>query len=97
MGPKTNKIMLRLDYCGINLLITGSCFPPFVYGFYCQPFFYVIYLSIIGSVSLVVFFVSLFDKIHKPENNGWKSLMYGSLGIFAAFPAIHLGINGFFN
>ena len=32
---KTYKWLIRLDYAGITLLITGSTAPLYVYGFYC--------------------------------------------------------------
>jgi adiponectin receptor len=92
VGVKFNKVFLRLDYAGISLLISGSTFPPFVYGFYCQPKYYILYLSLIGSACLLVFFVSLSDKIHSFEYRKVKSIMYGSLGIFAGGPIFHLVI-----
>ena len=89
--------MQYLDYAGISLLISGSTFPPFVYGFYCNPMNYIIYESIICSACIVVFVVSLFETIHKPEYRKVKGiLLYGSLGIFAALPGIHLLINEYF-
>jgi len=90
MGLRTNSILLRLDYAGICVLIFGSCFPPMVYGFYCQPYYYNLYLSIIGLVSGVVFTVSMMDFIHTEKYRKLKSLMYGGLGIFAGFPVAHL-------
>jgi len=90
ISERANQVLRRLDYAGISILITGSCFPVYVYGFYCKPIFSTIYLSIIGFVSLIVFFVSLTEKIHQPEYNKAKSIMYGALGIFAAVPGIHL-------
>jgi len=90
LSHKANQILLRLDYAGISILITGSCFPPLVYGFYCQPFYSKLYLSIIGVTSVIVFFVSLGDKIHSAPYRKLKALMYGGLGIFAGLPVIHL-------
>jgi len=90
ISDKANQFLRRFDYAGISILITGSCFPVYVYGFYCQPIYSQIYLSIIGFVSLIVFFISLTEKIHQPEYNTLKSIMYGALGIFAAVPAFHL-------
>jgi len=87
---RANQILLRLDYAGVSILITGSCFPPLVYGFYCQPFFSQLYLSIIGFISIIVFFVSLGDKIHSQEYRKIKSVMYGGLGVFAGLPILHL-------
>ena len=33
------KILSRFDYGGISLLVTGSCFPPYYYFFYCEKNF----------------------------------------------------------
>lgn len=90
ISVRANQVLRRLDYAGISILITGSCFPVYVYGFYCQPLYSQIYLSVIGFTSLVVFFVSLTEKIHQPEYGTIKSLMYGALGLFAAVPGTHL-------
>jgi len=93
LSHRANQILLRLDYAGVSILITGSCFPPFIYGFYCMPMWSTIYLSIIGVTSLVVFFVSLTDMIHSEPYRTAKSVMYGSLGILAGLPMIHLVYN----
>jgi len=90
LNQRANQILLRLDYAGVSILITGSCFPCFVYGFYCLPTYAYTYLTVIGITSLVVFFVSLSDKIHTQEMRKVKSIMYASLGAFAAFPMPHL-------
>jgi len=90
LSQRANQILLRLDYAGVSILITGSCFPVFVYGFYCLPTYAYTYLTVIGITSIIVFFVSLGDKIHSQEYRKIKSIMYGSLGVFAAFPMPHL-------
>jgi len=90
LGKRANQILLRLDYAGVSILITGSCFPPVVYGFYCQPIYAYVYLTVIGVTSIVVFIVSLSDYIHTEEYRKLKSLMYGCLGVFAAIPMPHL-------
>ena len=90
LSLKVKTMFLRLDYAGICVLIFGSCFPPCVYGFYCQPTYYQFYLSIIGVTSFTVFVVSMMDFIHTEKYRKIKSLMYGSLGIFSGFPIIHL-------
>jgi adiponectin receptor len=59
MSPRVNRFFLRLDYAGVCLLIAGSTFPLYYYGFYCHSTLAMIYLSIIGFSCLVVFFVSL--------------------------------------
>jgi len=93
LSHRANQILLRLDYAGVSILITGSAFPAFVYGFYCQFIYAKIYLTLIGTTSLIVFFVSLGDKIHSEPYRGLKSIMYGSLGVFAGLPMLHILYN----
>lgn len=90
MSKKACDKMHCLDYAGISLLISGSTFPPFVYSFYCEPIYYIIYETIIGVACLVVFVMALFDTLHLPEYRKLKGILYGSLGIFAGFPIFHL-------
>jgi len=33
ISPKFQNILSRLDYSGISILITGSCFAPNIYGY----------------------------------------------------------------
>lgn len=44
------KLMWRLDYSGITILIVTSFFPPVYYGFMCQPFWRNVYLGITSVV-----------------------------------------------
>jgi len=97
LSNRALQILSRLDYAGISLLITGSCFPPFVYGFYCQPFLSQMYLTCIGVTSVIVFIVSLGDKIHRFEYSTIKSCMYGGLVFFAVLPCVHLTYLNFYS
>ena len=81
---------MRVDYSGISLLILGSSFPPFFYGFYCDPSIRNLYLFIVGMACFSAYFVSIFDFIHTEPWRRVKGAMYGSLGIFAGVPGIHL-------
>ena len=90
MSPYVSKKTQSLDYAGISLLISGSTFPPLVYGFACNPIIYIIYETIICSACIIVFVISLFDILHKPEYWKIKGIVYGSLGTFACAPSIHL-------
>jgi len=93
MSHKVSSVLNRLDFAGISILITGSCFPPMVYGFYCQPFYAILYLSILSIVSLFVFFVMIGNTIHQEKYRHYKGWIWAGNGIFGAFPAIHLVYN----
>jgi adiponectin receptor len=90
MNEKVNKVLLRLDYAGISILIFGSTVGPLYYGFYCQPQFYLIYLVANFIACGTVFIISLCDFIHRDKYRRLKGIMYGSLGVASGLPAFHL-------
>jgi len=59
ISHKAYSVLLRLDYAGVSILISGSTFPLSYYGFYCEPVYAAINISLVGTACLVVFFVSL--------------------------------------
>jgi len=93
MQENVSKILRRIDYSGISILISGSVFPVAAYGFYCTPWIAFAYLSVLTTLSMIVFFLSLGEKFHSDSFRKWKGLIYGSLGITAATPGIHLLIS----
>lgn len=97
ISVRHHKLFLRLDLAGVSLLISGTTFPVFYYGFYCQINVAYFYLSLIGLFSLVVFFISLQDFIHEPKYFSVKPLMYGGLGLLAGVPLFHLLYYEYFN
>jgi predicted membrane channel-forming protein YqfA (hemolysin III family) len=54
------QIFSRLDYAGINVLISGSSFPALYYGMYCNFSLVVFYLIFICALGLTLFIVTLF-------------------------------------
>lgn len=93
MSERIGLALKRIDYAGISILITGSCFPPYVYGFYCQPHYAIFYLTLLSIVSLIAFFASVGGLFTYPKYHKIKGIMYGGLGLFAAVPGIHLVYN----
>ena len=89
-NKKVNDFFQRLDHAGISLVCVGSAFPPFVYTFYCQPFFYKLYLIMFGTASLIVFVVCLFPFIYRPENNKLKGAMFITFVATEFLPVIHM-------
>jgi len=57
---ETYTLTNRFDYAGINLLISGSAFPPFYYGMYCQLAVATLYLTCTIIVASFCFIVCLF-------------------------------------
>ena len=64
-----------------------------VYGFYCQQELAIVYLTILSIASLIVFFVTLGEKIHEEKNRHIKGGMFAGLGLFSGLPIIHLVYN----
>jgi len=93
MPEKLSKLLRRIDYAGISILVTGSIFPITVYGFYCQPWIAAIYLGIGSVLSTGVFFISLGDKFHSEEYRKYKGLLYIALAFISAIPPLHLWAN----
>jgi len=90
---ETYGLLLRFDFAGISLLITGSTFPPLYYGMYCQMAVATIYLTISISAAVICFVVCLFEWIHKLGNEKYRSLLFGTFGMSMFIPLSHLVIN----
>ena len=59
------KLMWRLDYAGITILIVTSFFPPVYYGFMCRPFWRNVYLGITTVVGASI-------PLHRPGWLAWQ-------------------------
>ena len=84
---------MRLDYAGVNILIAGSAFPPLYYGMYCNLAVAAIYLTLICMAGGIIFFISLFQSIHRLENANIKAFMYGGFDLSLSVPLTHLVLN----
>lgn len=60
------QAFIRLDYAGINILITGTSFPVLYYGMYCTPDLAAYYLIFIVTIGLSLFVATLFEFLHRP-------------------------------
>jgi len=78
---KVNKVVSRLDQAVIAFLIAGSTYPPYYYGYYCETGYVILYLTITGSMSCMLFIISLCDFIHTEKWRGVKGILYGGVGI----------------
>ena len=64
---KMNKIVSRLDYAGITILLAGSFYPHIYYAFFCIPGkiyaeFMTLYLSGITGASMFTFCISVIPR-----------------------------------
>ena len=87
------QLFCRLDYAGINLLISGSAFPALYYGMYCTPMLATFYLIFIVTIGLSLFIITLFEYLHRPQNFVLKSCAYGGFGVSLVIPLSHAMIN----
>ena len=88
------KILSRFDYGGISLLVTGSCFPPYYYFFYCEKKFCIFYLIFISIFGITTFCLSLTNNFNSPKMRGFRGKLFLIFGISAGIPIIHLRIFG---
>ncbi|CAL4069310.1 unnamed protein product, partial [Meganyctiphanes norvegica] len=83
------KLFGKLDYCGISLLITGSCVPWFYYVFYCDYISKIVYISMIVILGTLTMVFSLYDKFGTSEYRTMRALSFVIFGMSAAIPAVH--------
>jgi len=93
-GEKTSSILNRIDYAGIAILISGSCYPPYYYGFYCSPFFSIFYIAFITVFSVTVFFCSLKPDFTSPAKRKLRGGLFLGLGLSTAVPFLHIALFG---
>lgn len=89
-----HKILSRFDYGGISLLVTGSCFPPYYYFFYCEPKFSIIYLVFISIFGLTTFCLSLTNNFNSPKMRGFRGKLFLVFGLCAGIPVFHIKLFG---
>ncbi|KAJ9049518.1 hypothetical protein DSO57_1023647 [Entomophthora muscae] len=79
-----------LDYAGIALLIMGSTFPAVYYGFYCEPFFRGIYLSITTTLALSTIVITSNPKYANSEYRHTRVGLFLALAFSGSLPLSHL-------
>ena len=94
VSQKYHEILSRFDYGGISLLVTGSCFPPYYYFFYCETKYCIFYLIFISSFGITTFCLSLTNNFNSPKMRGFRGKLFIIFGLCAGIPIIHIGIVG---
>jgi adiponectin receptor len=84
------EMLVRLDYVGIAALISGSCYPLFVYGFWCEPFFMALYLIFISTLCLSCVILGMMDSFRTREWRFVRTACFMAAGLGNIFPLCHL-------
>lgn len=89
-----HRILSRFDYGGVCLLITGSCYPPYYYFFYCEPKYRTFYLTFMTTLGLTTFGLCLTNGFNLPEKRILRGSSFLTFGICSGIPIIHFFIGG---
>ncbi|EGN92896.1 hypothetical protein SERLA73DRAFT_65012 [Serpula lacrymans var. lacrymans S7.3] len=85
------------DYSGIVVLTVGSFVPCLYYGFYCEPFFQVLYILFIAMAGAGAGYIVLNPEYAKPSHRGARTRVFIGLGLSAVVPVSQLLMShGFF-
>lgn len=83
------RILGKLDYCGISLLISGS-YIPWLYGtFYCNLRHQLMYLFLVLTLGCVSIGLSLWDRFGEPSFRTLRALVFLAFGLSAVVPVLH--------
>ena len=86
---KMYMLCLRVDYCGIALLIIGSYVPWLYYLFYCLRIVQITYISILVILGLTAIITMIAPFFNRPKFRIFRALLFGCVGSFGVIPAFH--------
>ena len=93
---KVYMLCLRVDYCGIALLIIGSYVPWFYYLFYCLRTAQIAYISILTTLGATAIVTMIAPFFNRPKFRIFRALLFGCVGSFGLIPVCHAcGVQGF--
>jgi len=78
-----------MDYAGIVVLIVGSFFPSLYYGFFCDPYFYRLYLTSICIAGGSAAYIVLSPVYATPTYRWARTSVFIALGLGGVVPVIH--------
>lgn len=85
-----SNVFSRLDYAGISILICGSSITWLYFGFYCEFYHRLTYMTTIALLGLLTIVLTLMDKFNRPEYRSFRASTFVALGFISAAPIIHL-------
>merc|ERR1719273_1621727 len=72
-------IFSRLDYAGIALLIVGSVIPWLYYGFYCQFYARLTYITAVSICGILTLVLVMWEKFDLPEFRMYRAITFVTL------------------
>ncbi len=88
-SEKAQALLSRLDYAGVGVLVTGSSFPPVLYGFACNPYIKWTYISVISTTNLVVLVITVLPGADGPRFRKLRGTLFIVIGLLAGISPIH--------
>ena len=90
-----NKIVSRLDYAGITILLAGSFYPHIYYAFFCIPGkiyaeFMTLYLSGITGASMFTFCISVIPRFQGRKMRWFRGMLFLLVSILGVIPVGYL-------
>ena len=85
-----HRILSRFDYGGVCLLITGSCYPPYYYFYYCEPKYRIFYLTFMTTFGLSTFGLCLTNGFNLPDKRILRGSAFLTFGICSGIPILQV-------
>jgi adiponectin receptor len=90
-----NKMLSRLDYAGISILIAGSFYPMIYYAFYCFPRkiqvdYILVYLVGMSVAATITFVISFIPSFQSPSMRWFRGVLFVCLALLGIIPICHL-------
>ncbi|KAH9577953.1 AdipoR/hemolysin-III-related [Trypanosoma melophagium] len=79
----------QMDYYGISILIVTSFIPPLYIGFYCEPFFQVLYITAICVCGLGSLTVLSWPSFIKTSHCYLRTCIYFVMALTGIIPLMH--------
>lgn len=89
MSQRVHRLIWKLDYAGIVLLISCSFLPPLAFTFLCEPRLMAAYLSAIGIASACTLFLCIAPRFAGPTWRGVRAATFSALGGLGVIPILH--------
>jgi adiponectin receptor len=85
-----SDVFLKLDYAGIAILICGSSITWLYFGFYCEFYHKITYISAMSVLGDLTIILTMMEKINGPEYRTFRASLFVGLGLTSALPVMHL-------